>query len=125
MHSVHGCCPPSSSHPPPFVYLLLPPQYHIWDTVNTDLAQDEDYSPTYTGYYKWPLVGATGYYKTLYSGPLPPDECYFRRSIPAGTEYTGCYENPTGSPLFGHKVGERKVQGPHGMTIQVKPTLWI
>ena len=73
-------------------------QYHIWDTVNTDLANDEDYSPTVNGQYTWPLEGETGYYKTLYAGPLPPLEC--SSSVPPQTQLAGCFSDNSRNRLL-------------------------
>lgn len=64
-------------------------QFHIWDSVTTlhQLDTNPDYSPTTTGTYTWPIPGTIGYYKVLYSGPLPPLLC--PNKFPAGTTYVG------------------------------------
>ena len=91
-------------------------QYHIWDTVNTELQDDEAYSPTIPGVYTWPIEGETGYYSVLYAGPLPPLEC--SSSVPSGTEYEGCFVDSSSSRLFDSDSVVLAEQGPDGMTTQ-------
>lgn len=94
-----------------------PDEFHIWDTVNTNLADDEAYSPTVPGTYTWPLVGETGYYKTLYAGPLPPLEC--SPTAPPGTESAGCFEDSSNNRLLDSDSMTLEEMGPSGMTNQI------
>ena len=101
----------------------LPPrnyQFHIWDTVNTNLADDEAYSPTVPGVYTWPLEGETGYYKTLHAGPLPPLEC--SSNAPFGTVFAGCFQDSSNNRLLDSDSMTLEEMGPDGMTNQV--TKW-
>lgn len=92
-------------------------QYHIWDTVNTNLADVEEYSPTVNGQYTWPLQGETGYYKTLYAGPLPPLEC--SSSVPSRTELVGCFADDSRNRLFDSDALVLGEVGRDGMTGKV------
>ena len=95
----------------------LIPQYPIWDTVNTDLADDYDYSPTVPGNYTWPLEGATGCYRTIIAGPLPPIQCQL--GDPAGTELVGCFADSSSNRLFNSDSLVLNQRGPDGMTAPV------
>lgn len=93
----------------------LAPQYPIWDTVSTDLKDDERYSPTIQGVYTWPLQGETGFYRTLFAGgPLAPAECFDK--APYGTVYKGCYAGG----IFHHGWYRSPEKGPDGMTPEVR-----
>ena len=92
-------------------------QYHIWDTVNTELASDEEYSPTVPGEYTWPFEGATDYYSALIAGPLPPYDC--ASSAPAGTELVGCFTDSASDRLLNSNAFALNKRGPGGMTAQV------
>lgn len=94
-------------------------QYLIWDTVNTDLASDEDYSPTVPGEYTWPLEGDTGYYSTIIAGPIPPLDC--GTSAPAGTTLVGCFADSGEDRLLNLDTLVRAEYGPSGMTAKVTP----
>lgn len=91
-------------------------EYHIWDTVNTNLKDVEAYAPTVPGVYTWPLPGAEGYYSKLLSGPLPPLQC--TDYAPAGTKYEGCYADSSRSRVLKAKSTSLPVQGEDGMTNQ-------
>lgn len=106
-----------SSPSPPFFFRIHCFQYHIWDTVNTYLADDEAYSPTVPGKYTWPLPREIGYYSVLYAGPLPPIQC--DSSTPAGTTYKGCYKDSKGDRLFDSEAYVLAEMGRDGMTLQV------
>lgn len=81
------------------------------------MQYDERYSPTQPGFYTWPLKEETGYYKTLYAGPLPPLEC--SSSVPSGTTYKGCFADSSSARLFKSDSIKRPDQGTGGMTTQV------
>lgn len=91
-----------------------PCQYPIWDTVSTDLKDDERYSPTIQGVYTWPLPEETGFYRSLYAGPLTPTECFDK--APHGTVYRGCYAGG----IFKHGEYRSPEKGPDGMTPEVR-----
>lgn len=86
--------------------------------MNTDLASDEDYSPTVPGEYTWPLQGVTGYYSTILAGALPPLDC--ASGVPAGTALVGCFADSSADRLFNSDVLVRARRGPGGMTAKVK-----
>lgn len=86
--------------------------------MNTELNDDEAYSPTTQGVYTWPIEGETGYYAVLYAGPLPPLQC--SSSVPPGTRYEGCFVDSSSSRLFNSPYLELPEQGPNGMTTQVR-----
>lgn len=94
-------------------------QYHIWDTVNTDLADDIRYSPKVPGTYTWPRSDAVGYYKNIYAGPLPIFEC--DTSTPSGTvKLDECYiTRLPPNEVFTQDYLELPVQGENGMSPQV------
>ena len=85
--------------------------------MNTNLVDDEAYSPTVPGTYTWPLEGETGYYKTLYAGPLPPLLC--ASSVASGTEYVGCFEDSSNDRLLDSDSLTLEEMGPDGMSNQV------
>lgn len=93
-------------------------QYHIWDTVNTYLKSDVDYSPVSPGNYKWPLDSATGFYKNIYAGPLPPLEC--EDPIPEGYVLVGCYEDSSKNRLFSKGPITYVEKGDNGLTPSVR-----
>ena len=93
-------------------------QYHIWDTVNTYLADEEEYSPTVPGTYTWPLATSTGYYSTMYAGPLPPIEC--DDSVPSGTELVGCFTDSRNDRLINSDSYVLLEMGDDGMTPEVR-----
>ena len=87
--------------------------------MNTYLADDPAYSPTSPGTYSWPLDGETGYYSTIYAGPLPPTEC--PGSVPAGVVYKDCYRDSASARVFNSKpVLVKPEMGKKGMTIDVR-----
>lgn len=92
-------------------------QYPIWDTVTTDLAIDERYSPTVPGKYTWPLEGITGYYSTIVAGPLPPLDC--ASSVPVGTRLVGCFADSKADRLLNSNTTVRAERGQGGMTAEV------
>lgn len=88
----------------------------MWDTADSDLADDEDYSPKAPGIYAWPIKGERGYYKSLYAGPLPPVEC--EDTVPRDTEYVGCYSDSPSRRMF--REDETVMEkGRDGMTVEV------
>ena len=89
-------------------------QYHIWDTVNTALASNEDYSPTAPGHYTWPLEDAVGFYGTIIAGALG---C--ASSVPTGTELVGCFNDSHTNRLLNADALVLQKKGPDGMTPQV------
>ncbi|CAM9274851.1 unnamed protein product [Laminaria digitata] len=94
-----------------------PDEFHIWDTVNTDFKDIEEYSPTVNGQYTWPLEGETGYYKTLYAGPLPPLEC--SSSAPSRTAVVGCFADSSRNRLLDSEPLVLGEMGRDGMSPQV------
>ena len=86
--------------------------------MNTYLADDEEYSPTVPGQYTWPLANATGYYKAIYAGPLPPLKC--DSSVPSGTQYQGCFVDARDDRLLDTDKLVLMEQGPDGMTGEVR-----
>lgn len=93
-------------------------QYHIWDSFESDVANDEAYSPTIPGNYTWPLESAAGYYRTFYAGLLPPVAC--ESALPAGTELVGCFNNDSSSePLLNSGYYVLSELGSDGMSPQV------
>lgn len=66
-------------------------QYRIWDTEDTELASEEEFSPRFPGSYVWPVPGSEGFYGVLRAGVMPPLQC--GRNSPSGLEYRGCFSN--------------------------------
>eukprot|EP00904_Undaria_pinnatifida_P009040 jgi/Undpi1/5266/HiC_scaffold_2.g00547.m1 len=92
-------------------------EFNVWDTVNTGLSSNEDYSPTVPGEYTWPLEGTTGYYGAIIAGPSPPLECV--SGVPAGTTLVGCFNDSIADRLLGSAELVLNTRGPGGMTAQV------
>lgn len=94
-------------------------QYPLWDTVNTDLANDQEYSPTVPGEYTWPLEGTTGYYGVIFAGALPPLDCTYYNSVPDGIVLVGCFSDSSKNRLLSSSALVQSTRGPGGMTAQV------
>lgn len=103
-------------YPPPILNCVTW-QFNVWDTVNTGLSSNEDYSPTVPGEYTWPLEGTTGYYGAIIAGPSPPLECV--SGVPAGTTLVGCFNDSIADRLLGSAELVLNTRGPGGMTAQV------
>lgn len=106
---------------PPFsrTYILFSAwQYEMWRTVYSGSVSDEyRLSPREPGEYTWPLHGATGYYSTIFAGPLPPLEC--QSTVPDGYFVVGCFADSKKDRLLNTEFLEVITRGPDGMTAKV------